>query len=229
MQAYSLLAIPVIYATATTGFAAAAKVAIIAALVAPALIFWSFSLYRLRRYFIPQQFSRNFEVLSPENPTLVREISPRLQIDEHAIREVFYMYDDLVCAQRVAKIYHIVYNGIAFAHRVALALAFGLASEGRGKVQVASLLAIYSCCIIYFTLSMPFVSRVSNACELAVLLCECCILSFAAILLKNGSVSVQNAIVAFYFVHIALSTVPELAKVIVGALQIIRKRSKKQR
>jgi hypothetical protein len=227
VQAYSLLAIPVIYATATTTLGAAAKGAIVASLATPVFILWSVSLYRLRHYLFAPRVSPNFEVLSAENPTLVREISHRYQIDEHAVRDHFYMYDDLVSVQRVVKAYHVGYNSVAFAHRVASALAFGLAPEGQGKPQLASLLVINACFIIYLAACMPFVSRASNAFELALLLCECCILSFAAILLGSSAGHVQAAIVAFYFIHIALSTITEVAKMTMAALQIIRKRSKK--
>lgn len=228
VQAYSLLAIPAIYVTGTTPMASGIKSIVILALVAPVFMYWLLSLLTLRWYFFTPRQSFNLEVLSADNPTLVREVSARLNIDETAIKTVFYMYDDLVCAQRVAKFYHVVYHLASFAHRCAVALAFALFFPGQGSAQLGVLLAVNLSFILYFAAASPFFSRLSNAAELALIVCESCILLLAALLLNSSSLPVQKTMVAFYFVHIALSIIPEAAKGIIVCLDAARKKQKKQ-
>lgn len=229
VQAYSLLVIPAVYATASTTMTSAVKGVVILALAAPVFIYWVLSLLTLRWYFFAPRQSRNLEVLSAENPTLVHEVGARLNIDEHAIQTVFYMYDDLVCTQRAAKLYNVLYHVISFAHRFAMALAFALFSRGYGPAQLGLLLSINLLFILYFAVASPFFSRLSNAAELALIVCEACILLFSSLLLNDSSSSVQQTMVAFYFVHIALSIIPEAAKAIIMCVSAARKKSKKQR
>jgi hypothetical protein len=139
------------------------------------------------------------------------------------------MYDDVVSTQKIPNLLNTTYHLVAFAHRFAVALTFGLTIGGQGKIQVAALLSINLCFILYFVATRPFISRIANASESALLICESCIVLLAAILLRTVSVPVQRAMVAFYFVHIVLSIVPEAAKGIIVCLQAIRKHSKKQR
>lgn len=204
--------------------APAVKIVVIVALAAPVFIYWSLSLLTLRWYFFVPRRSLNLEVLSAENPTLVHEVGSRLNIDEHAIQTVFYMYDDLVCAQRTAKLYHVLYHVASFLHRFATALAFALFSQGNGSAQLGLLLSVNLLFILYFAAACPFFSRLSNAAELALIVCETCILLFAAHLLNSPSLSVQKTMVAFYFVHIALSIIPEAAKAIIVCLNAARKK-----